>query len=195
MTKSNVSTRDRILDASLEIIVASGYEKMTTTQVANFAGISIATLYKYFPNKRSLTYSLIEHMLQACAVRMEEACRQQHGKPLPKMVQALVSTYWLVNFERPDLSKVIDRPIDDINKVLLLGAFNRRVEAATSIMLATAPGVAFDNLSITSLTLLAGLFGAVRGITERDLPPTLLLDVHNELARMCLAYLNAAAAS
>jgi AcrR family transcriptional regulator len=195
MTKPNISTRDRILDASLEIIVESGYEKMTTTQVSNVAGISIATLYKYFPNKKSLTYSLMEHMLQMCAVRMEEACRQQHGKPLPKMVQALVSTYWLVNIERPDLSKVIDRPIDDINKGSLLSAFNRRVEATTSMMLATAPGVTFDNLSITSLTLLTALFGAVRGIIERDLPPTLLLDVHNELARMCLAYLNAAAAS
>jgi AcrR family transcriptional regulator len=195
VTDQIYSTRDIILQSALEILLEGGYVNMTTSRVARCAGVSPTTLYKYFPNKKSLTFSLNEHMLNLCADRMEDVCRQQRGRTLPKMVQALVSTYWLVNFERPDVSKVIDRPIADIDKGALLSAFNRRVEAATSAMLATAPDVVFNNLSLTSLTMLTALFGAVRGVIERDLPVTLLSDVHDEITRMCLAYLKAAAAS
>lgn len=190
-----LSTRDRILRTALEVLTNTSYDSMTTAIVARHAGVSISTLYKFFPNKRSLTLSLHEHMLGICASRLEETCQMQHGKVLPAMVQALVSTYWLVNFERPDVAKVIDRPIDNIDKTVMLGAFNRRIEVATSAMLSTCPGVTFDALNVTSLTLLTALSGFVRGVIERDLPSTLHFDVHNELTRMCLAYLEAASAS
>lgn len=62
-------------------------------------------------------------------------------------------------------------------------------------MLLTASDVVFSNLSLTSLTLLTALFGAVRGIIERDLPSEILPDIHGELTRMCLAYLEAVSTS
>ena len=191
----SLSTRDRILKALLEILTKNGYQSFTTTQVASYAGISITTLYRYFPNKSSLTFFVIDYRLDLCAITMEEACRKQHGKTLQKMVQTLVSAYCNVNFEWPDVTKVVDRSIDDIDKTALLSSFNRRVEAATSAMLLTASDVVFSNLSLTSLTLLTALFGAVRGIIERDLPSEILPDIHGELTRMCLAYLEAVSTS
>jgi AcrR family transcriptional regulator len=42
---------DRILEATGQLIDESGFESLTTTAIAERAGVNIATLYRYFPDK------------------------------------------------------------------------------------------------------------------------------------------------
>ena len=45
---------DAILKASVQVLLRVGKEKLTTTRVAARAGVSVGTLYQYFPNKTAL---------------------------------------------------------------------------------------------------------------------------------------------
>jgi AcrR family transcriptional regulator len=51
-------TRDRILDAAVRVFVAYGYERGTTNRIAEWAEISVGSLYQYFPNKDAILLEL-----------------------------------------------------------------------------------------------------------------------------------------
>src|SRR4030095_9527180 len=49
-----VFTVEAILEAATYILVRDGWNKFTTNRVAERAGVNIASLYQYFPNKESI---------------------------------------------------------------------------------------------------------------------------------------------
>ena len=53
-------TVQAILEATTHILTEEGYEKANTNRIAERAGVSIGSLYQYFPNKESLLTALIE---------------------------------------------------------------------------------------------------------------------------------------
>jgi AcrR family transcriptional regulator len=53
-------TVEAILEATTRILVEEGYDKANTNRIAERAGISIGSLYQYFPNKESLMTALME---------------------------------------------------------------------------------------------------------------------------------------
>jgi len=46
-----------LFEASIQVLLAVGYRKLTTTRVAERAGVSVGTLYHYFPNRQALIMS------------------------------------------------------------------------------------------------------------------------------------------
>jgi AcrR family transcriptional regulator len=52
------ATVDAILQAGAYILIHDGWEKFTTNHVAERAGVNIASLYQYFPNKESIAVEL-----------------------------------------------------------------------------------------------------------------------------------------
>ncbi len=59
-----------LFEASIQVLLAVGYRKLTTTRVAERAGVSVGTLYQYFPNRQALIMSVIERYLDdlVCSV-------------------------------------------------------------------------------------------------------------------------------
>ena len=51
---------ERILDATARILAGNGYAKLTTNTVATDAGVSIGSLYQYYPNKEALVAAVVE---------------------------------------------------------------------------------------------------------------------------------------
>ncbi len=57
------ATVDTILEATARVLIAEGFDGLTTNAVAEAAGVSIGSLYQYFPNKEALVAAMIEHHL------------------------------------------------------------------------------------------------------------------------------------
>ena len=57
-------TMAAIYEAATDIFVNTGYAEATTDQIAEKAGVSIGTLYNYFPGKEAILYGLWEKYMQ-----------------------------------------------------------------------------------------------------------------------------------
>jgi AcrR family transcriptional regulator len=47
-----------ILDAAVQVLAKEGAQRFTTTRVAEKAGVSVGSLYQYFPNKAAILFRL-----------------------------------------------------------------------------------------------------------------------------------------
>ena len=56
----SVITVQAINDATIQVLLKAGQERLTTVRVAERAGVSVGTLYQYFPNKQSLLFAVRE---------------------------------------------------------------------------------------------------------------------------------------
>lgn len=77
-------TVQTILDAAAHVLAERGYSATTTNHVAAAAGVSIGSLYQYFPNKDSLIVALEErHLGHVHSVLAAAASRWRQGQPTP----------------------------------------------------------------------------------------------------------------
>jgi AcrR family transcriptional regulator len=59
----SVATVEAIHDATIQVLPKSGADRLTTVHVAQRAGVSVGTLYQYFPNKQALLFAVLERHL------------------------------------------------------------------------------------------------------------------------------------
>ena len=89
----STATVEAIYEATIQVLLTDGTARLTTTSVAERAGVSVGTLYQYFPNKQALFFAVNDRYLDMLAQRVEDACRANHGKPFAQMADVLVGTY------------------------------------------------------------------------------------------------------
>lgn len=53
-------TVEAISEAAIQVLLSHGAERLTTTRVADRAGVSVGTLYQCYPNKQSLLFAVLE---------------------------------------------------------------------------------------------------------------------------------------
>ena len=70
---------DAILEATIQVLLSVGKERLTTTRVALRAGVSVGTLYQYFPNKSALLQAALKRHLDEVTEAVERVCREQNG--------------------------------------------------------------------------------------------------------------------
>jgi len=187
----SAATWDAILEATIQVLLATGPGRLTTTRVAERAGVSVGTLYQYFPNKQALLHAVTERYLGIVAATVEQACQEQIGAPIGQMAGALVEAYWQAKVVRCDVTRALYSVAAVVDTADLAEAFSKRVERATAAMFASAPDARFADLEIVNLTLLTSLFGAVRSLFDRGLPKRWACGVQQQLIFMSRAYLEA----
>jgi AcrR family transcriptional regulator len=188
----STATLDAILEATIQVLLATGPGRLTTTRVAERAGVSVGTLYQYFPNKQALLYAVTEQYLGVVAASIEQACREKLGEPIGQMAEALVEAYWQAKIVRCDVTRALYSIAALVDTADLVEAFSKRIERATEAMFASASDATFSDLETVNLTLLMSLFGTVRSLFDRGLPKPWACGVQQQLIFMSRAYLEAA---
>ncbi len=85
------ATVHAIFEASIQVLLSVGYRKLTTSRVAERAGVSVGTLYQYFPNRQSLIGAVLERY-PAGDVRLDQEAHRQslQRRPLDETAAGLV---------------------------------------------------------------------------------------------------------
>src|ERR1700684_1839327 len=89
----SVATVDAIFEATIQVLLAEGARGLTTSRVAERAGVSVGTMYQYFPHKQSLLYAVLQQHLEAVADAVEAACAQYRGRTVAAIADGLVNAY------------------------------------------------------------------------------------------------------
>ncbi|MFI7702831.1 TetR/AcrR family transcriptional regulator [Nonomuraea sp. NPDC049480] len=88
-------TRERILQAAAHVFAEHGYASGTTDRIAEEAGLSIGSLYQYFPNKDAILLTLaLAHVDDAARVVQEQLENARHLEEwLPRLTHALAALH------------------------------------------------------------------------------------------------------
>ncbi len=103
-----VATQDAILDAATHIIAKGGLAAFNTNAVAARAGVSIGSLYQYFPNKDALMVALIHRQQEQQLSSVQAAAATADHKDLPATVRAIVRAAMFHHHSDALLASAID---------------------------------------------------------------------------------------
>lgn len=184
-------TVDAIFEATIQVLLSEGLARLTTTRVSERAGVSVGTMYQYFPNKQALIIALNERYLNALAERVEATCASMSGQPAARMVSALIDTYWTAKTERVDLTQALYRSVAALDNNASMQAFATRVDTATTRMFRQASDLRQEDAAEINLTLTTVIYGAVRNAFERQLDMKQIAALKARLIDMCCAWLSA----
>jgi AcrR family transcriptional regulator len=100
-------TVEAVLDAVVRILKREGYAAVTTNRVAEVAGVSIGSVYQYFPDKRAIFVALHErHIGEIDRVMMATLVRHA-GAPLEGLVRALIEAMVDAHTGDPELYRAM----------------------------------------------------------------------------------------
>ena len=94
-----------IIEATARILENQGYDGFTTNAVAERAGVSIGTLYQYFPDKEALLGALIARETSLLVADAEATIAQPSG---PLALDLLIAAAVAHQLRRPALARLLD---------------------------------------------------------------------------------------
>lgn len=135
---------ERILAVASELIAARGSDTMRMSEVAERAGISIGSLYQYFPDKAAIIRTLFQRYNAAGRVCIEEGLANVRSMAeLGEAFGALIDTYYGLFLAEPVMRDIwsgtqADRALHEVELVdsrangALLAAALRRLEPSAN---------------------------------------------------------------
>lgn len=124
------ATFNAIVDACGEVLATTPYEALTTNIISERAGVSIGTLYEYFPNRESIVAALVANSCRRLVVRMERAIQEAAGMPSMLGVEYLLTAGIEALAAQENAFKVLLR---DAPFVMQLPAFRQARDALTGL--------------------------------------------------------------
>lgn len=105
------ATVEAILTATAHILTEAGYDQFTTNRVAERAGVSIGSLYQYFPNKESLLLALAEDYANQMLSLAQEHLEDVGDRSIPEVIQQIVKAAVAAQRVNPKLHRVLHEQV------------------------------------------------------------------------------------
>ncbi|NJP88510.1 TetR/AcrR family transcriptional regulator [Nonomuraea sp. FMUSA5-5] len=184
-------TRRRILEAAAQVFTEYGYAAGTTNRIAEYAGVSIGSLYQYYPNKDAI---LLELMLAHLDSGEEEAARRQTGE-LPGTAEGLMRLFVQAaianHLEDPRLLRVMVEQAPRSPELLQrVYQFKNERNAHTRDLLRRYPEVRVSDLETAARIINATIELVVHQVVAEH-EPIDLQRLEDELVAMFTRYLTA----
>ena len=180
-----------ISEATIQILLKQGANRLTTTRVAERAGVSVGTLYQYYPNKESLLFAVLADHLDNVAEAVEAACEQVRHQPLSEMVRAVVEAYVDAKTKRIDVSLALYQFAADVGGPALAKRVGQRSRKALEAMLQTASDITSPPDTFAVEMMFAAMAGATRYVLEAGASPAMIRSLRQHLVVLCQSYMRA----
>ena len=137
-------TVEQILQGAAQVFADRGYSETTTNLIARRTGISIGSLYQYFPNKDTILLELLRRHVQESAdlieVILQRAAAEE--RPLDQLLEQLVGSVLELHLTSPALMRVLLNDAPRTPEVVeLLHAGEDRLADAVGALLVRTPGL------------------------------------------------------
>ena len=189
----SAATVEAILEATIQVLRECGQDRLTTTKVAQRAGVSVGTLYQYFPDKAGILYAVLESFLVKVEQSLKVACQSVHGEPLERMAAVMVEAFVEAKMRKKEASEALYRIGVTVEVTPLLKDLRRRSVGSIARMLGTLPGAAFDDVHAVAETVYGAMVGATRQVLEAGAAPKMVRQLKEQLVVLVEAYVGAAA--
>jgi AcrR family transcriptional regulator len=100
-------TVEAVLDAVIRILKREGVSAVTTNRIAKVAGVSIGSVYQYFPDKRAIFIALHERHSEEIGRIVESTLVKHAGASLEEVLRALVEAIADAHVPDPELYELL----------------------------------------------------------------------------------------
>jgi AcrR family transcriptional regulator len=125
-----------ILDATARILANSGYDGVTTNKVAELAGVSVGSLYQYFPDKAALVGAVAVRHTEAMAEVLARAVGEARGDALPALIERLVDATLQAHELNPRLRLAIIETLPRIGRPRRITELKRGILQSVETLIA-----------------------------------------------------------
>ena len=184
---------DAILSAAARVLTRVGYDDATTNRIAEAAGVSVGSLYQYFPNKEAIVGALIErHDDEMWAVFQREAAACLE-RPMAEAVPGVIDALFAAHAVAPALHRVLHEQVPRVGKLARLRETNARGRILVEqILHARRADHDLTDLATAGFVIVEAVEALIHQSLEVEVDGAA---VRREATRMVLRYLGLAPAS
>lgn len=184
-------TVEVILQATAQVLAEQGYAKASTNRIAKRAGVSVGSLYQYFPNKDALFQALIARHVHAQNASFSELFSVSLGSPPQELIRQAVRALVASHRVQPELHVLLISQLGGLEQAAeLLSLDTRAIQALEAYFHVQASALRpMENPRLVAEVIVF----AVEAVVHRSLmqSPEKLDDpaVERELIRLVSGYL------
>ena len=187
----SVATVEAIHDATIQVLLKNGAERLTTVHVAERAGVSVGTLYQYFPNKQALMFAVLDQHLALVAGAVEDTCAANHLQPLEVMLDELVNRFIDAKLAERKTSMALYRIAAEPGGSIIVDRMHKRCKAAMTAMLQTSNLPVAADVPFMVHVIFLTMAGTLRGHLESNAPLRMTGKLREHLVKLTVAYCRA----
>lgn len=122
-------TVDALVEATARILVKDGYDRASTNRIAHAAGVSIGSLYQYFPNKEALVAAVIDRHTQETIQLIRGALIKVAMQPVEEAIRELVKLGIDAHRVNPKLHRALTEQVPRVGRLDNVQAIDREAYA------------------------------------------------------------------
>ena len=181
-----------ILDATARILVERGYAATSTNAVAERAGVSVGSLYQYFPNKDALIAALHTRHVEQMKAVIEDALARAMDASLVDGLVGIIEGSVEAHRVDADLHRVLEQQLEGLEIVAAHDTFDEMLQERIVALLARhREALAVTDLRLAAFMLLHSSHAMIHAIVATRPRGVSLKAASAEIVRMMLAYLTA----
>jgi len=118
-----------LLKATAHILVKEGYESASTNKIAETAGVSIGSLYQYFPSKEALVAAVIDRHTEQMMQLLRDALAEVMQQPVEVGTRQLVKVMIDAHRVDPRLHRALVEQVPRVGRLENIRALDREAYA------------------------------------------------------------------
>lgn len=119
------ATVDALIEATARVLVKDGFDKASTNRIADSAGVSIGSLYQYFPSKEALVVAVIERHNEESMRLVRSSLADVAALPIEQAIRKIVAVAIEAHRLDPKLHRVLTEQIPRTGRLENVEVFNR----------------------------------------------------------------------
>jgi len=183
-------TVSAILDATARVLCSTGYDRASTNRVAMAAGVSVGSLYQYFPSKEALVAALVERHSEEMMSLVKRKLDEVATAPLAAGIEAMIDAMFAAHEVDPKLHKVIIEQVPRVGRLEKLVDIDREIETLLAAYLTTRVGeIRRQDVATVAFVLMNVVESVTHASVLAELPTARSRSVARELTDLIRRYL------
>jgi AcrR family transcriptional regulator len=178
-----------ILEAAARVFVRHGYARATTNRIAEAAGISVGSLYQYFPSKDAIAVELLRRYRETLLALVHRHLEEAQDSTFESVVRALIAAILRAEGIDRALHRVLVEQVLRTSARAEMIGFEEKVEEIVAGALRASSGRLYDRApDVTAFVLVRAVLGTVHSAIV-DRPSVNGPALEDELTRLVVRFM------